>query len=112
MRIALTDGSGNWFDDDAAVKFGEEKKWDGRNMVSVHTGDNHYHEELYYSKGGKWILNQWSNWQGTSPTYDQITEESAIKWLILNENFEDEDLEGLPENIKQSVKAGIQAAEI
>jgi len=111
-RVALTDGSGAWFDTKAAVLFKEDTNWDGRNQISVPTGSQWEHEYLYYTKSGKWILNDWSNYRGRLEGYKQISEEEAIKWMIQNRCFERDELASLPKNVQDAVKAGFAAAEI
>lgn len=111
-RVALTDGSGTWFDTKAAILFKEDTRWDGRNQISVPTGSQWEHEYLYYTKSGKWVLNDWSNYQGRLEGYKQIDESEAIAWLVQNRCFEDEAMQKLPENVRKAVEAGIAAAEI
>lgn len=67
-RIVLTDGSGRWFDEDKAEAFDEERWFDGRNQISRATGDQFEHERLYRTASGQWVLNAWSDWQGSSRT--------------------------------------------
>jgi hypothetical protein len=108
----LTDGSGAWFDTDSAVLFKEATQWDGRNQISVPTGSQWNHEWLYFTKSGKWVLNDFSNYQGTREGYVQIDESDAVAWLIQNGHTESEKLDKLPESVRQSVQVGITAAEI
>jgi len=77
-RVALTDGSGSWFDTKAAILFKEDTNWDGRNQISVPTRSQWDHEWLYYTKSGKWVLNDFSNYQGSTEGYRQIDEQAAI----------------------------------
>jgi hypothetical protein len=79
-------GDGRWFDLDAATKFEEARRHDGRNYVSLATGDQWEHEALYRTKGGKWILSSWSQRQGTRETWDEVTAETAALWLVRNEH--------------------------
>jgi len=111
-RVALTDGSGAWFSTESAVLFKEDTRWDGRNQISVPTGSQWNHEWLYYTKSGKWVLNSFSNYQGTLETHEQIDEEAAIKWLIQNRCFDRDAMQELPENVRKAVEAGFAAAEI
>ena len=111
-RVALTDGSGSWFDDKAAILFKEDTNWDGRNQISVPTGSQWDHEYLYYTKSGKWVLNDFSNYQGSLDGYRQIDESDAIAWLIQNRCFEQEEMGKLPEGVQLSIQAGFAAAEI
>lgn len=83
-RIALTDGSGKWFSVETAEKFEETGEHDGRNWISNATGSQFDHENLYRTKGGKFILNHWSNWQGSHETYEEIDNEQAAVWFSKN----------------------------
>jgi len=84
-RIAMTDGSGQWFDKEAADEFDEGKIWDGSNNISMATRSQTEHEILYRTASGKWVLNQWSQWQGTIETYEVVSDDFAAKWLVTNE---------------------------
>ncbi len=85
-RIQLTDGSGRWFDGIAATKFEETTQFDGNNHVSRATGDKFKHEALFRTADGNWILNHWSQWQGTLQTYLEISDAEAATWLSVNEH--------------------------
>jgi hypothetical protein len=111
-RVALTDGSGAWFSTESAVLFKEDTRWDGRNQISVPTGSQWNHEWLYYTKSGKWVLNSFSNYQGTLETHEQIDEAAATAWMIQNRCFDREQMQELPENVRKAVEAGFAAAEI
>ncbi len=82
-RVALTDGGG-WFDADKAEKVNEGSTHDGRNMISLATGSQWEHEALYRTRGGKWILNHWSNYQGSRESYTLISDADAAAWLVRN----------------------------
>lgn len=114
MRCVLTDDSGKWFDDAKAVCFKENTRWDGHNHISEATGSQWYHEWLYYSKSGNWILHSHSNYQHERETYSVISEESAVAWLISQGHPWDgnEQFEQLPESVRQSVEAAIESAEL
>jgi hypothetical protein len=84
-RIALTDGSGRWFSKDSAEYWKEDTIHDGRNWISKATGSQWEHEGLYRTKGGRFILNHWSNWQGSSETYEEISNEDAAIWFSKND---------------------------
>jgi hypothetical protein len=78
----------------------------------VATGSQWHHEYLYYTKSGRWVLNCFSNYQGTLETYEQIDEADAVAWLIRNEHFDSEQLQNLPTKIRDAVQQGVAAAEI
>ena len=71
-----------WFDIDAAEKFSEDTYFDGSNQISKATGSQWNHETLYRTKGGRWVLNCWSQWQGSRETWEFISEAEAREWLI------------------------------
>jgi hypothetical protein len=75
-----------WFDIDAATAYTEATRWDGNNHISVTTGSQWDHETLYLTKGGRWVRHRWSQWQGSTPTYEFITDDQAREWLLANEH--------------------------
>ena len=83
-RIAMTDGSGQWFDVEKADEFGEDSTWDGSNHISMATRSQTEHEKLYRTASGKWVLHSWSQWQGTIATYEVVSDKYAAKWLVTN----------------------------
>ena len=89
-RIALTseEGRGSWFDEDRAQLFKENTRWDGRNHISVATGSQSQHEWLYQTATGRYVLNSFSDWEGTLEKYELIEEEKAFRWLIANDHAE------------------------
>jgi len=85
-RIALTDDSGKWFNLDKVEKFDEATEWNGNNNISKATKSQWEHESLYRTASGKWIKNSWSQMQGSLENYQEITDEEAAKWLVINEH--------------------------
>lgn len=86
-RINL--GGGRWFNPEAAECFQEKTRWDGRNHISVPTGSQWEHEELYRTRNGTWVLHEWSQWQGSYNSYKTVSEETAKLWLIDNNKGDD-----------------------
>lgn len=82
-RINL--GSGRWFETDKARCYGEDTRWDGHNHISVATGSQWEHEELYRTAAGAWILHHWSQWQGSRAEYEIVDAETARVWLTDND---------------------------
>jgi hypothetical protein len=78
-----------WFDADTATKFEEDTYWDGRNRISKATGSQWNHEALYRTKGGRWVLNRWSQWQGSRETWEFLDDDAAREWLI-SQNHDEE----------------------
>lgn len=81
-RISL--GNGKWFSTRAATTWEEDTRWDGRNHISLATGSQWDHEQLYRTPKGTWVLHCWSQWQGSRPSYEVISEAEAHAWLIAN----------------------------
>lgn len=98
-RIALTDGTGQWFDEDKAEVYKEDTFHDGRNWISKATGSQWEHESIYVTKSGKFILNHYSNFQGSRETYDLISKEDAAAWFA-KQGFSDDDI---PEVFRKEV---------
>ncbi len=111
-RTSLTDGSGRWFDPEAAVEFCEATRWNGNNHISRATGSQWIHETLYYTKGGRWILYRSSQWQGSLPSYEPIEESDAVTWLINNEHTDPDDVKTLPPNVAGRVTGAVDSAEM
>lgn len=73
-----------WFDADRAEAFQEQRRWDGQNMVSVNAG-RWQHQILYRTAGGRWVLHEWSQWNGVEPIWEFVTDEQAREWLLRND---------------------------
>ena len=82
-RLVLTDGSGRWFDADAAEDYPDAQYWDGNNNISRATGSQWARELLYRTAGGRWILNSGSDHRDH---YTEITSAAAAVWLSINEH--------------------------
>ena len=83
-RMYLNDGTQAWFDCDQAEVFEEDLQSDGKNFISVATESQFEHENLYRTKGGKWVKNCWSQWQGSIGGNYGISLEDAVLWLDKN----------------------------
>lgn len=90
-RVALTNGSGAWFDSEKAECFRENSYHDGRNFISKATNSQFEHEAIFVTKSGKFILDHWSNWQGSTETYQEITKERASAWFA-KQGFSDDEI--------------------
>ena len=88
MRQNVFDESGEvvgWFKLNAATKYDEGEFWDGSNHISLATGSQWGHQELYKTKGGQWVLHSWSQYQGTRPRWTYVDDDDAKDWLVKNE---------------------------
>jgi hypothetical protein len=74
-----------WFNPGSSTKYDEATRWDGNNNVSVNPVGKYGHQALYRTKGGKWVLNNWSQWQGSEDRYEFIGGDAAKDWLLRNE---------------------------
>lgn len=72
-----------WFDPDSATRYHEDTSWDGSNHISVNVG-RHNHQSLYRTKGGRWVLNDWSDWVSSEETFRFVSDEVAKEWLLRN----------------------------
>lgn len=90
-RVALTDGSGQWFDAEKAEIYKESTFHDGRNWISKATGSQFAHEAIYVTKSGKFIINHWSDYQGTRETFELISTEDAAAWFA-KQSFSDDEI--------------------
>ncbi|MDY0003134.1 MAG: hypothetical protein RBU30_17675 [Polyangia bacterium] len=89
QRIQLSDEEGlptaMWFDPSRATMWKEGTRFDGHNHVSLCSGDKFGHQALYRTATGRWVLNSWSQWQGSVETYQLIDARSAAAWFVANE---------------------------
>lgn len=90
-RVALTDGSGRWFDADKAEMYEEKTFWNGSNHISKATGIQWNHEKIYITAGGKFIMYSWSDYQGSRDTVEEISDNYAAAWFAKQE-FDDDDI--------------------
>ena len=101
-RISITENgekTGRFFDDKKADLYKEDEKHDGHNFISEATGSQWEHEAIYCTKGGVYVLNHYSQYQGSRETYEIISKEEAAGWFVKN-NYEDE---SLPDELKKQV---------
>jgi hypothetical protein len=81
-RIAL--GDGRWFDGTKAKRIKGDYDWNGSNYISVNTGSQWHHQDLYLTAKGVWVKHCCSNISGNLPTWEVISENEALRWLIKN----------------------------
>ena len=84
MNRQSIDGGG-WINLETAKKFVEDRNFDGRNMISAATGSQWEHETLYRSVGGVYVLHTWSQCQGSQDTWERISVDEAVEWLLKND---------------------------
>ena len=84
MNRQSIDGGG-WINLETAKKFVEDRNFDGHNMISAATGSQWEHETLYRSVGGVYVLHNWSQYQGSRDTWQRISVDQAVEWLLRND---------------------------
>ena len=100
-QTLITDDSGAviaWFNQDKATVIRENHRFDGRNQISLATGSQWDHEALYLTAKGRWVLNRWSDYQGSSESYQFIATEEAYQWLLVNACKQE--IDRLPEKVR------------
>jgi hypothetical protein len=70
--------------DKAKQSWAEAKRFNGNNMVSIATGSQWAHEELFESRKGRFYVEMWSQYQGSTAHAEWISEQAAVRWLLLN----------------------------
>jgi hypothetical protein len=69
--------------ENAVEKWGEETDWDGDNHISRATGSQWNHQTLYKTRKGRYWVEHESQWQGSRPHAEWVSEQEAARWLIL-----------------------------
>ena len=70
--------------ENATAHWNVDTEWDGHNHVSVATGSHWNHETLYRSRKGHYWLEHTSQWQGSRPSAEWISNHVAAQWLLAN----------------------------
>lgn len=70
--------------DNAFETWKEDTRWDGNNYISVATGSQWDHQQLYKSRTGRYYLVHTSQWQGRTPYAECISHQRAAAWLLAN----------------------------
>lgn len=99
-RYQMEDGT--VVDTKNAVQTWEEStRWNGNNHISVNTGSQWTHQTLYRSRKGRYYVVTTSQWQGSLPRAEWVSEHEAARWLIANEEELPSDLEKFAEEISE-----------
>ena len=85
----------------AAQTWSEQTRFDGSNHVSVNTGSQWIHEALHRSSKGRYYLETWSQYQGSTPSAEWMDPEAAARWLLLNDEPLPEDLAHLESEVAE-----------
>lgn len=82
----------------------EDTRWDGKNYISVATGSQWDHEQLYRSRKGRYYVTHWSQWQGSTPRAEWVSLHQAATWLLANgcdENKLPDDLKAVADDVTE-----------
>ena len=79
----------------------EATRWDGRNHISVPTGSQWNHETLYKSRKGRYYIEYESQWQGSTPHAEWVSNREAARWLLTNGYELPKSLSGLEEEVSE-----------
>lgn len=70
--------------DKASESWDEDTRWNGNNHISVATGSQWNHETLYRSRKGRYYVVHDSQWQGSTPSAEFISDTEAAAWILAN----------------------------
>ena len=87
--------------ENASQSWNEATLWNGSNHISRATGDQWTHQTLYRSRKGRYYVEHSSQWQGSADRAEWISNEEAVRWLLLNEHEIPEELRALVEEVTE-----------
>lgn len=87
--------------DKALQSWDEATDWNGNNHISRATGSQWAHETLYESRKGRFYVEHTSNYEGSLPHAEWISEQEAVRWLLLNDHEVPERLEHLVGEVEE-----------
>lgn len=87
--------------ENASESWEERTKWNGSNHISVNTGSQWSHEILHRSRKGRYYIERWSQYQGSRSSAEWISNEEAVRWLLLNECDLPDDLKPLQAEVEE-----------
>ena len=83
----------------AVSKWDESTDWNGNNHISRATGSQWLHQTLYRSRKGRYYIVHESQWQGSSPRAEWVSNHEAARWLLAMEEELPDDLAELAAEI-------------
>jgi hypothetical protein len=87
--------------DNAKQSWDEGKRWNGSNHISLATGSQWNHETLHRSRKGRYYVERWSQWQGSTPGAEWIGHRTAAAWLLANGHDIPDDLVEAAEEVAE-----------
>jgi len=67
-------------------QWSEETFWNGNNHISKATGSQWLHQTLYRSRKGRYYVVHESQYQGSTPHAEWVSNHEAARWLLTNEH--------------------------
>lgn len=93
---------GNVVDTEKASRvWSEAKDFDGRNFISRATGGQWNHQSLYRSRKGRYYVESWSDWQGSTASCEWVSHQEAFRWLLHNGHDIPSELEQYREEVEE-----------
>lgn len=100
MRYRMDDGTivdtGN-----ASKSWDEDTYFDGRNNISRATGEQWSHQTLYRSRRGRYYVEHSSQWQGSHPSAEWVSNAEAARWLLVNNHEIPEELATVADEVAE-----------
>jgi len=85
----------------ASAHWDSAQDHDGRNFIDRATGSQWNHETLYKSRRGRYYIEHTSQYQGSRPHAEWVSEHEAARWLIHNDHKLPEDLAKLADEVTE-----------
>ena len=85
----------------AKQRWEEASDHNGSNPISRNTRNQWTHQTLYESRKGRFYVMHWSQYQGSQARCEWISEQEAVRWLILNEEEVPDRLRHLIEQVEE-----------
>jgi hypothetical protein len=70
--------------ENATQSWDEATRWDGHNRISMATESQWEHQTLYRSRKGRYYVEHTSQWQGSTPHAEWVSNHEAAHWLAAN----------------------------
>ena len=87
--------------ENASQHWDEATRWNGNNHISVATGSQWEHQTLYRSRRGRYYIEHTSQWQGSTPSAEWVSNEEAARWLLANEHEVPAELSEVAEQVSE-----------
>ncbi len=87
--------------ENAKRSWNEDTRWNGNNFISVATGSQWNHQTLYCSRKGRYWVEHESQWQGSTPHAEWVSNHEAARWLLANGHELPDDLRALEVEVSE-----------